>query len=213
MSRVRRRASLPPSECVYLRELSGRALRERVSALHRAGWSLGDIAHAWDPPKQRSTVKTWADANLPEHTHSHPPLPSPSSSSLSSSSSSSFIRTPENLKSTTSSTSSTSSPTSSAAPSATTAAAFRTSVGVRRQRRVFDSKTIDSATRERIRSLAPLARRYRARANPSGAYAVANEELTELCKDLFHNGTTVRELAETAGVTYRAMARRIGVSK
>lgn len=206
MSRVRRRASLPPSECVYLCSLSGRALRERVSALHRAGWSLGDIGHAWNPPKHRSTLKTWVDANPTPPTHTQPPLPSPSSPSSSSHSShSSFIRTPENLNLPT--------PTSSAPAASSSASAFRTPVGARRPRRVFDEVTIDASTRDKIRSLAPLARRYRARANPHGAYAVANEELTQICRELFYNGTTVRELAEVAGVTYRAMARRLGVSK
>lgn len=64
-----------------------------------------------------------------------------------------------------------------------------------------------------IARLAPLARRYRARANPNGAYAQANEELTQLCISLYRSGASVIELAAAANVTYRAMARRIGVGK
>jgi hypothetical protein len=54
---------------------------------------------------------------------------------------------------------------------------------------------------------------YRARANPSGKYAIANNELTSLCKDLYQRGASIKELALAAGVTYRAMARRVGVGK
>jgi hypothetical protein len=64
-----------------------------------------------------------------------------------------------------------------------------------------------------IARLAPLARRYRARANPNGSYALANEELTRLCISLYRSGASVIELAAAANVTYRAMARRIGVGK
>ena len=66
---------------------------------------------------------------------------------------------------------------------------------------------------KRIAQLAPLARRYRARANPTGSYALANEELTRLCISLYRSGASVIELAAAANVTYRAMARRIGVGK
>ena len=222
MSRVRRRVSLPPSECVYLRALSGALLRSRVRELYALGWSLGDIAHAWDPPKHRSTIKTWVDAP-------HTPSLLSSSSSSSSSSHSSFIGTPEKNEFP-------STPAPSSAPSETAPALITPSEAARlaltsssssssallirtaersnrRERRVFTHRTLDTATRAKISDLAPLARRYRARANPYGAYAVANEELTVICKDLFESGTTVRELAEAAGVTYRAMARRLGVSK
>lgn len=62
---------------------------------------------------------------------------------------------------------------------------------------------------QRIAELAPLARRYRARANPNGAYALANEELTQLCCSLYDQGVSIRELAHFAGVTYKAMERRV----
>ena len=72
------------------------------------------------------------------------------------------------------------------------------------------SPGIDPATRERIDYLAPLARRYRAKMGAGTTEAHANRELTELCMFLVGENVTVRELAEAAGVTYRAMARRLG---
>jgi lambda repressor-like predicted transcriptional regulator len=39
---------------------------------------------------------------------------------------------------------------------------------------------------------------------------MANDELTELCASLHRSGVSVRELSQAAGVTYRAMARRLG---
>jgi hypothetical protein len=62
---------------------------------------------------------------------------------------------------------------------------------------------------EQIRRLAPLARTFRSRMASTSAAAVSNQRLTELCKNLNKNGVSVRELAEAAGVTYRAMYKRI----
>lgn len=62
---------------------------------------------------------------------------------------------------------------------------------------------------ELIRRFAPLARTFRSRMASTSAAAVANQRLTELCKKLNENGVSVRELAEAAGVTYRAMYKRI----
>lgn len=77
-----------------------------------------------------------------------------------------------------------------------------------RPRRV--SPGIPEDTRERIAYLAPTARRYRARVAPFSAPAMANAELSHICRTLHGNGVTIRELATAAGVTYRAMARRLG---
>lgn len=84
-----------------------------------------------------------------------------------------------------------------------------------RARRFYDRShpTITRNDSARIATLAPLARRYRARANPDGTYARANEELTNLCTSLYRSGSSVVELAVAARVTYRAMARRIGVGQ
>lgn len=62
---------------------------------------------------------------------------------------------------------------------------------------------------EQIRYLAPLARTYRSRMSSTSAYAVANQRLTDTCKRLHNKNVSVRELAEAAGVTYRAMYKRL----
>ena len=62
---------------------------------------------------------------------------------------------------------------------------------------------------EQIHYLAPLARTYRSRMSSTSAAAVANERLTNLCKDLHAKNVPIKELAEAAGVTYRAMYKRI----
>lgn len=72
------------------------------------------------------------------------------------------------------------------------------------------SPGIDSVTLRYIEELAPLARRYRAKMSPSSAEAKANSALTDVCVQLIDENVTVRELAEAASVTYRAMARRLG---
>jgi hypothetical protein len=45
---------------------------------------------------------------------------------------------------------------------------------------------------------------------PNSPQALANDELTIICTRLYESNVPVRELAEVAGVTYRAMARRLG---
>jgi DNA-binding Xre family transcriptional regulator len=40
--------------------------------------------------------------------------------------------------------------------------------------------------------------------------AIANAELEKICRELNARNVSVKELAEAAGVTYRAMARRLG---
>ena len=62
---------------------------------------------------------------------------------------------------------------------------------------------------ETIRQLAPLARTFRSRMASTSAAAVANQRLTDLCKKLYTERVSIRELAEAAGVTYRAMYKRI----
>jgi hypothetical protein len=62
---------------------------------------------------------------------------------------------------------------------------------------------------EDIQQLSPLARTFRSRMASTSAPAVANLRLTQICKDLYANSVSIRELAEAAGVTYRAMYKRI----
>jgi hypothetical protein len=71
------------------------------------------------------------------------------------------------------------------------------------------SPGIPAPERTKISTLAPLARRYRSKTSPHSAYAQANQELTEICTALYERGVPVQEIAKAAGVTYRAMLRRI----
>jgi lambda repressor-like predicted transcriptional regulator len=184
---------LPDEECVYLRELSGAARSRRAAELASAGWSLAAIGDAFDPPKTRSTVKSWI-------TRLTPTLDSPSSSDSS-----------ETLLATAESSRSVPLPGQSLPAPARPTAARDTG---RRERRVFDPRSpiMTPDERRKIKELAPYARRYRARANPNGIFARANDELTAISLDLYSRGASVRELAQAAGVTYRAMARRLGRS-
>ena len=174
---------LPDDEVKVLVSCSGDVLRARVRALREAGWTLAAIADAWTPPKQRSSIRALSQ----QPTKSPLPIvPSPPSSS----SSTSHLAAAEKSRSST-----------------------RTRHS--RARRFYNpsSPKISNDDAKRIARLAPLARRYRARANPTGSYAQANEELTQLCISLYRAGASVIELAAAANVTYRAMARRIGVGK
>jgi hypothetical protein len=61
-----------------------------------------------------------------------------------------------------------------------------------------------------IAELAPQARKYRATMNQGHPAAKANRELTDICVRLHHTDrVTIRDLADAAGVSYRAMARRV----
>jgi hypothetical protein len=64
-----------------------------------------------------------------------------------------------------------------------------------------------------IKSLYQLASRYRSTSSPSSAHGRANEELTQLVNTLYARGVTVREIADAAGVTYRAINKRIAREK
>lgn len=60
-----------------------------------------------------------------------------------------------------------------------------------------------------LRELAGLSKRYRAKTPSSSPFAQANREFTEISLELYHRGVPAASIAEAAGVTYRAMARRI----
>ena len=179
---------LPHSEREFLAVLKGNELKARVKALSSAGWSLGAIADAFTPPKQRSSIRVWTTGNA-QTRPDHPPIPLVSSPSSRRSSSTSILPAAEKSTST---------------------------YKHKRARRAYNpaSPLLTRTKQQQIQKLSPLARQYRSRANPNGVYAKANVELTELCKDLyFKQNVSVRELSDAAGVTYRAMARRIGVGK
>lgn len=174
---------LPDYERAYLNSLPQNLVRDRVRDLAQGGWSLVAIAEAFSPPKTRSSIRAWALSKHTPSPHSHPPVPSVSSSLSSSFASTSTITAAEN-----------------------------SGPRTRTPRRVYDpvNPKVPPAQKKKISQLAPLARRYRARTSPNGTYAKANQELTATCITLYRSGASVRELALAAGVTYRAMARRIG---
>ena len=60
-----------------------------------------------------------------------------------------------------------------------------------------------------IKQLAPLARTYRSRMSSTSAAAVANSRLKNICKHLHEQGISTKDLADLAGVTYRAMYKRL----
>ena len=188
---MKRQAFLPESECELLGRLSGAALRARCAELRQLGWTLEAIGAAFTPPKSRSTIHAWTLSSLPPKApKTQLPLPTlPPLKSIAAAEES----TPP-------------------APPAPPKKPARASELPLRERRVFDDESpkIPQNLQKQIAQLAPLARRYRARANPNGAYAMANDELTELCASLHRSGVSVRELSQAAGVTYRAMARRLG---
>jgi hypothetical protein len=62
----------------------------------------------------------------------------------------------------------------------------------------------------RLQELAPVARRYRSGMMQNTSVSLANDEMTRICLRLAAENVTVRELAAAAGVTYRAMSRRLG---
>ncbi len=187
---AREKMTLPSEEIALLCGLSATAQRARARQLYDAGWSLSSIGEALSPPRSRSTVRAWTQTAPLSLTHSLPSPPLPLSS-LSSAASSSTIGTAEKVN--------------PAAPIHAHAHARR------RPHRMFDPSrpNVSPDDAQRIAELAPLARRYRARANPNGAYALANEELTQLCCSLYDQGVSIRELAHSAGVTYKAMERRV----
>ncbi len=103
-------------------------------------------------------------------------------------------------------------PSSSSSNSLIAAAESSTTSRPKRERRVYtpSSPALLATEKARINKIAPLARRYRARANPNGVYASANDELTSIAHKAYSRGVAISELAAAAGVTYRAMARRLG---
>jgi len=78
------------------------------------------------------------------------------------------------------------------------------------QRKKPKSPGVPEADADRLRSLAPLARQFRSGMPSSSAPAMANDEFSRLARSLFASGVTIAELARASGVTFRAMARRLG---
>lgn len=71
------------------------------------------------------------------------------------------------------------------------------------------SPTVTPEIAERLRSLSLQARRYRSRTAEGNKFAVANREFTALVKALRAEGIPAVDIAQAAGISYRAVARRI----
>ncbi len=151
---------LPRSEAIFLASLSKEQLWRRVKDLNDIGWTLQSIADAFDPPRRRSTVRSWVIKDTPEYA---------------------FI----------------------------TATPTPPQPKARSRRKRPRSPGIPHDEQLRIARLSPLARRFRARTNPSSTSFTANKELTSIAGLLYNKGVTVSELARASGVTYRAMKRRV----
>ena len=151
---------LPKSEAIFLASLSKEQLWRRVKDLNDAGWTLQSIADAFDPPRRRSTIRSWVIKDTPEceFITATPAPPQPKAQS---------------------------------------------------RRKRPRSPGIPHDEQLRIARLSPLARRFRARTNPSSTSFTANKELTSIAGLLYNKGVTVSELARASGVTYRAMKRRV----
>lgn len=65
--------------------------------------------------------------------------------------------------------------------------------------------------RPHLRELATMSRRYRAKTPSSSPLAQANQELTKIALELHAHGVPTSDIAAAAGVSYRAMARRIAI--
>lgn len=68
--------------------------------------------------------------------------------------------------------------------------------------------TVTPAVASRLRELSVQARRYRSRTASTNKFAVANQEFTNLVKELRSQGVSAVDIAEAAGISYRAVARR-----
>lgn len=71
------------------------------------------------------------------------------------------------------------------------------------------SPGVPADLKPRLKELSTLAKRYRAKTPYSSPLAEANRELTELARSLRSRGVPTAAIADAAGVTYRAMAKRL----
>lgn len=71
------------------------------------------------------------------------------------------------------------------------------------------SPRVPPEVRSRLAELSVQARRYRAGTSPAASTARANAELTDLALQLRDFGVPTADIADAAGVSYRAMAKRV----
>ena len=138
----------------------------RAYELYQAGWTLQAIGDALQPPRPRSTVRSWLlRFQEPDLT----PL---------------------------------------AHPAAIPSPRYQTHADGYQKRRP-QSPGILPDELALIQKLAPVARRFRAKVSSNDSTRVANDQLTAVCLRLYYSGVSITELAQAAGVTYRAMVKRI----
>jgi hypothetical protein len=68
--------------------------------------------------------------------------------------------------------------------------------------------TVTPEMSDKLKALSLQARRYRSRTTEGNSFAVANREFTVLIKELRAQGIPAVDIAEAAGISYRAVARR-----
>jgi hypothetical protein len=163
--RPARKQALPSAEVSLIQSLPEDLVFTRLGELFEAGWTLSSIGNAFNPPRVRSTVRSWILKKRDPNTATGYPVPVPK------------LKTQQR--------------------------------GAYVSRRPV-SPGISADVHARIQELSPLARRYRSGMLRTTAVSQANDELTQICTDLHAQNVTVKELATAAGVTYRAMARRLG---
>lgn len=71
------------------------------------------------------------------------------------------------------------------------------------------SPGVPPITAEELRRLAPIAQQYRSRTPSSSKPAVANALMDQIVKDLRTNNVSIADIARAAGVTHRAIAKRV----
>jgi hypothetical protein len=87
---------------------------------------------------------------------------------------------------------------------------FTTAVPTKSAPRVRSiSPGVPPSMKPRLKELSHLARRYRAKTLPDSPLAQANRDLTAMAIALRSMGVPTAAIAEAAGVSYRAMARRL----
>lgn len=77
------------------------------------------------------------------------------------------------------------------------------------QRKTPVSPGVPPITAEQLKDLAYKAKRYRSGMASSAPEAIANAMFTQIAKDLRANDVSIADIARAAGVTHRAISRRV----
>lgn len=162
--RSARLQSIPKKEADFLNSLTGPNLHKRVAALYAAGWTLAAIGQALNPPRGRSTIKSWVDQwRTPSVLLLDVDVPIPR------------LRTPDGGY----------------------------------QRKTPKSPGVPPITAQQLKDLSYKAQRYRSGMASNTPEAIANALFTQIAKDLRANDVSIADIARAAGVTHRAISRRV----